>query len=75
MLQKCSSLWMDIRLFPEKSGDFPLPKVGTWYACYNLQKRIGRHRIHPIDSDLGHMAGILEAFRFDARVKDFLSRL
>ena len=35
----------------------------------------GQAECYPIDSDLGHMAGILETFRFDSKVKDFLSRL
>lgn len=35
----------------------------------------GNAECYPIDSDLGHMAGILETFRFDHKVRDFLSRL
>lgn len=35
----------------------------------------GNAECYPIDSDMGHMAGILETFRFDNKVKDFLSRL
>lgn len=35
----------------------------------------GNDECYPIGSDMGHMAGILETFRFDTKIKEFLAHL